>query len=88
MDALLDLAQHGGIFRLGHGDAHELAARFFEAKNLGDGRFDVVGIGGGHRLDDDGIIAADDEIADGDFTGLVPGERVFVHGCLLDLVHV
>ena len=73
----LDLAQHRGVFRLGHGDAHHLAARFLEPMNLGDGRVDVVGIGRGHRLHDDRVVAADDEIAD-------PTSRVLwrVNACL------
>ena len=75
----LDLAEHGGVFRLGHGDADQLAAGLFEPMDLGDGRLDVVGIGRGHRLDDDGIIAADDDVADLDLAGLMTLKGVLVH---------
>jgi hypothetical protein len=67
LDAPLDLAQHRSILRLRHRDAHQLAAGLFEAMDLGDGRFDVVSIWGRHRLNDDRIVAADNEIADLDF---------------------
>ena len=49
---------------LGHGDAHHLAAGLFEAMDLGDGGLDVVGVGRGHRLHPDRVVAADDLVAD------------------------
>ena len=55
-----------------------LAAGLFQAMDLGDGRLDVVGVGRGHRLDPDGIVAADDQVADLDFAGLVPLKGVLV----------
>ena len=86
LDALLDLAEHGGVLRLGHGDADELAAGLFQAVDLGDGRLDVVRVGRGHRLHPDRVVAADDQVADPDLAGLVPLERVLVgHAVLSEL---
>ena len=64
--------------RLGHGDADDLAAGLFEAVDLGDGRLEVVRVGRGHRLHPDRVVAADDHVADPDFAGLVPLERVLI----------
>ena len=75
LDALLDLAKHRGVLRLGHGDADELAAGLFQAVDLRDGGLDVVGVGRGHRLHPDRVVAADDDVADGDLAGLVPAGR-------------
>src|SRR5207302_7518173 len=36
LDLPPDLAQHGGVFGLGHGDADDLAAGFFEAADFGE----------------------------------------------------
>ena len=70
--------RHRGVFRLRHGDADDLAAGLFEPMDLGDGRLDVVGVGRGHRLHPDRVVAADDEVADADLAGLVPGEWVLI----------
>ncbi len=78
VDALLDLAEHGGVLRLGHGDADHLAAGLFQAMDLGDRRLDVVGVGRGHRLHPDGVVAADDQLADLHLARLVPGKGVLV----------
>ena len=52
------------------GDADELGAGFDELGNLLDGRGGVGGVGVGHRLDDDGGIGADFDVADFDRYGL------------------
>ena len=78
VNALFDLAEHGGVLRLGHGDADDLAAGCFHALDFGDGGLDVVGIGRGHRLDPDRIVAADDLVADANLTGLMPLEHVLI----------
>src|SRR5262249_55159953 len=55
-----------------HGDAHELAARGVERIDLGDGGRYVGGVGVGHRLDDDGPLAADRDAAHVHGHGLPP----------------
>ena len=37
------------------------------------------GVGRGHRLHPDRVVAADDRVADVDFAGLVAGELVLIH---------
>src|SRR5262249_34552894 len=78
LDAATDLAEDGGVLRLGHGDTHDFATGLFQAVNLGDRRLDIIGIGRGHRLDPNRVAAADDLIANANLTGLVPLERVLV----------
>src|SRR5439155_444559 len=58
------------------GHADDLAAGFFEAVDLGDGRLDVVGVGRRHRLHPDRVVAADHLVADLDLTRLVPLKSV------------
>ena len=53
-------------------------AGFLEAVNLGDGLFQLVGVGRGHRLHPDRVVAADDHIADRDLAGLMPVEGVLI----------
>ena len=50
----------------GHGHAHDLAAGVDQALDLREGGVDVVRLGRGHRLDDDGRAAADRDAADAD----------------------
>ena len=52
--------QDAGVLGLGHGDADQLAAGLFERVNLRDRRLDVEGVGRGHRLHPDRVVAADD----------------------------
>ena len=54
-----ELGQSVGVLALGHGDAHDLAARGGERGNLRGRRLDVVGLRQRHRLDDDRGAAAD-----------------------------
>ena len=51
-------------------DAHDLASRLGEARDLGEGGYGVARVGGGHRLHGDGRAAADRHRADHDGTGL------------------
>ena len=57
--------QLGGldVLLLGDGDADDLAARLFQAEDLRQRLLDVEGVGRGHRLHPDRVVAADDVIA-------------------------
>ena len=61
-----DLGERLRVLGLGHGAAHDLAARRGERGDLGGGRLDVVRLRERHRLDDDGRTAADRHAADRD----------------------
>src|SRR5262249_1079258 len=78
VNALLDLAQDSRILRLRHGDTDDLAAGLLHAADLGDGRFEVVGICGRRGVDRGRGMGADNVVADGDLTGLVPLERMLI----------
>jgi hypothetical protein len=63
---LADFAEVLRLAQVGRGDAHDFAARFVELDNLRDRRFGVHRLGGNHRLDADGVVAADTDVADFD----------------------
>ncbi len=66
------------VLFLGHGHADNLAAGLFEPMNLGQRCLGVEGIGGGHRLDPDRLIAADNVLADthlGEFYAASPSSH-------------
>jgi hypothetical protein len=68
-DSLNDIGNGLGGFVVVNGDANHLRAGAREGGDLLDGAVDVGGIGVGHRLDDDGGVGADADIADGDRNG-------------------
>ncbi len=51
-------------------DADDIGTRHFELTNLPDGALDVGGQGVGHRLDADGCVSADGNLADMDLAAL------------------
>src|SRR5690606_16418103 len=53
-----DLAQGVGVLAFGDSDANDMGAGGGETVDLGDAFVDVVGVAGGHGLDDDGGGAA------------------------------
>ncbi len=68
-----DLRQGGGGRLVGYGDADDLGAEAGQLGDLFEGGLRVGGVGVGHRLDDDGGVAADLDIADVDGAGAAPG---------------
>jgi hypothetical protein len=52
----------GDILQAGNGDADELRAGSGQAQALGYRRIDIIGMGIAHRLDDDGVIASDEDV--------------------------
>ena len=78
MDAAADFREHGSVLRLGHGDTHDLAPGLLESVDLGDRGLDIVGVGRGHRLHPDRVVAADHFVADANFAGFVPVESVLI----------
>ena len=65
-DAVDDVGDGLGGFVIVDGDADEFRAGAGERGDLLDGALDVGGVGVGHRLDDDGGVGADANLADGD----------------------
>ena len=61
-----DIGQRRRRLAVGHGDADDLAANIGQLVNLAQRRLRVAGVGGRHRLDDDGRAAADANVADVD----------------------
>jgi hypothetical protein len=59
-----DFAEILRLAQVGRSNAHDFAARFVELDNLRDRRFGVHRLGGDHRLDADGVVAADADVAD------------------------
>jgi len=53
----------------GHGDADDFAAYLVQSPNSGDRSVDVEGVFVNHRLDDDGVAAADGDATDFDGSG-------------------
>ena len=68
-DAFDDVGDGLGGVIVVDGDADHLGAGAGEGGDLLDGGFDVGGVGVGHRLDDDGGVGADADVADGDGNG-------------------
>ena len=66
----LDLADRLGIGGGRGGDAYDLAAGLHQADGLGQRGLHVLGTGGGHGLDTDGLSAAHGDRADLDFATL------------------
>jgi hypothetical protein len=62
-DASPDLRQRLDVLHAVDGDPDEAGPCFVEHPNLGDGRLHVLRAGGGHRLHDDRVAAADDDAA-------------------------
>mmetsp|Transcript_44841 Transcript_44841/g.71975 ORF Transcript_44841/g.71975 Transcript_44841/m.71975 type:complete len:257 (+) Transcript_44841:582-1352(+) len=54
----LDLRTRLGLHHALHRDAHHLRPGISALLHLGDGSFNVAGVGGGHGLADDGVLAA------------------------------
>ena len=70
----------GGLVAIDR-DAHQLGAGTGQRRRLADGALDVGGVGVGHRLHDDGRIAADDHAADVDGDrGLAGGAELYRRG--------
>ena len=61
---LLDVRDRGGRFAAVDGDAHDLGTRPRQRRHLPCRPLDVGSIGIGHRLHDNGRVAADDDAAD------------------------
>ena len=59
IEPLADIRHGGGGLGAVDGDAHQLRARPRQRRDLGDGRLDIGRVGIGHRLHDDGGVAAD-----------------------------
>ena len=75
LDPVADELDRLDILLLGDRDADDLAARLFQTVNLGQGCVDVERIRRRHRLHPDGLIAADNVVAQTDFARLVPWDR-------------
>ena len=71
--AVADMRNGGGGFLAVHRDADHFGAGARQRCDLGDGAFDIGGVGVGHRLHDDRRAAADGDIADHDLRGFMPG---------------
>jgi len=71
--AVADVRHGGGGFLAVDRDAHHFRAGARQRGDLGDGAFDIGGVGIGHRLHDDRRAAADGDIADHDLRGFTPG---------------
>src|SRR5699024_3686477 len=67
-----DGRQRVGVLLTGAGHPHDVAAGGGQLGDLLQGRVDVVGRGGGHRLHGDGRIAADRDRAESDLAGRPP----------------
>ena len=65
-DLLEDFLEGFGVFAFGDGDADDVGATLGEFVDFGDAFVDVVGVAGGHGLDGDGGVAADEDVADFD----------------------
>ena len=78
--AALDLREGREVFRLGDGDADDFAAGVGQRLDLGERGLGVAGVGGGHRLHPDGVVAADDFVAHADFAGAVALGGPGLHG--------
>ena len=63
------LGEGGDVLRGIDGDADDVGTGSLEQLHLTDRGGDVLRPGGGHRLDSDGVIRADRDIADADFAG-------------------
>ncbi len=70
--AVADMRHGGGGFLAVDRDAHQFGAGARQRCDLGDGAFDIGGVGVGHRLHDDRRAAADGDIADHDLGGFMP----------------
>jgi hypothetical protein len=68
-DAFDDVGDSLGGGIIIDGDADHLGAGAREGGDLLDGGLDVGGVGVGHRLDDDGGVGANADVADGDGNG-------------------
>jgi hypothetical protein len=79
VDAFDDVGNGLGGVVVVDGDADHLGAGAGEGGDLLDGGLDVGGVGVGHRLDDDGSVGADADVADGDgFRRISPTAAVAV----------
>ncbi len=70
-----DIGQGGGGFLVGNGEADDLGAGLGELRDLVERGLRVGGVGVGHRLDDDGSVAADLNVADVDGAGRAAGAK-------------
>ena len=61
---LADMGHGGGGLGAIHGDAHQLGAGARQRRDLGRGGVDIGRVGIGHRLHDDGRVAAKGDAAD------------------------
>ena len=61
--------QRVGIFFVGHGHAHNLAAGICQTENLGDARFNVSGKRSGHGLHPNRRAAANRDVANFELLG-------------------
>ena len=69
VEPLADVRHGGRGLGTVDGDAHELGAGARQRRDLGGGRLDIGRVGIGHRLHDDGGIAAQRDVADPDRDG-------------------
>src|SRR5262245_54965898 len=75
LDPALDLAERLRLAHRRYRGAHEFAARGLEADDLVERRFDVAGVALRHRLDADGVSAAENEIPDAHRARAPPGRE-------------
>ncbi len=68
-DLLEDFLEGFGVLAFGDGDADDVGAAVGELVDFGDALVDFVGVAGGHGLDGDGGVAADEDVADLDLAG-------------------
>ncbi len=67
--AVLDFPHVRDILQARNSDPDELRTGCRETQALGHRRFDIIGMGIAHRLDDDGVVSADEDVTDLDDTG-------------------
>ena len=84
--ARIDVLQVLGLALALRGEAHELTAGLDDALGLRYAGLSVVGVGGGHRLDADGVVAAHVECADVHHRRLPPVIVKQIHGSALEFI--
>ena len=67
--ARFDFPYMRNVLQAGHGDPDELRTGRRQAQALGHRRFDIIRMGVAHRLYDDGVVSADEDVTDLDDTG-------------------
>ncbi len=83
VDVVPDRFAGGDVPFLGDGHPDDLTADLLKPLDLLKGGRGVGRVGGGHRLDQDRVLAADDVVAEPHLSGLVPLDRGRVgHRCV------